>query len=92
MKQEVLNNQKENRFEVGLDGHTGTLEYRLGPGAIVLIHTEVPEAMEGQGIGSSLVKYGLEYARSNNLKVIPRCSFVQAYLRRHPEYNELVQA
>jgi hypothetical protein len=55
-----------------------------------LVHTEVPAELEGHGIGGRLAKAGLEFARQENLKVVPSCPFVAAYIRRHPEYLELV--
>jgi len=51
----------------------------------------VPVSLQGQGIGSRLVRAVLEKIRADGLKVVPRCSFVSAYLARHPEFNDLVQ-
>lgn len=53
-------------------------------------HTGVPPAYEGQGIASALVKEGLAYARKEGYKVVPLCSFVAAYIKRHPEYADLL--
>ncbi len=58
---------------------------------MIFTHTEVPAAVEGQGIGSRLIRGALEAARAQGLQVVPRCSFVSAYLARHPEFNELVR-
>jgi predicted GNAT family acetyltransferase len=55
-----------------------------------LIHTEVPEALAGRGIGSALVRAALERARDEDVRVNPRCSFVAAWLRRHPDQQDLV--
>jgi predicted GNAT family acetyltransferase len=52
-------------------------------------HTEVPREFEGRGIGSALVKAMLELARAEGLKVKPLCSFVSAYMQRHPEFADL---
>jgi uncharacterized protein len=49
------------------------------------MHTEVPISQRGKGVGEQIVKFALEYARQNQLRVIPSCKFVQAYLKRHPE-------
>ncbi len=86
----VENNQFENRFEVKLGTDIALLEYRLREDTIQFLHTEVPTAMEGKGIGGQLAKAGLEYARANKLKVAPLCSFVTSYIKRHPEYLDLV--
>ena len=87
---EVVNNTGLHRFEVTMDGSTAHLEYRLVSNLISLIHTEVPEALEGRGIGAALAKAGLEYAREHGIQVVPLCPFVQSYLKRHPEYQDLV--
>jgi predicted GNAT family acetyltransferase len=88
---DVTNNEQAGRFEVELDCETAFAEYQLKQGgSIVFPHTVVPEAFEGKGIGSALVKAGLAYAREKKLKVIPLCSFFAGYIARHDEYKELV--
>ena len=88
---DVTNNEKAGRFEVELDGDTAFAEYELKrDGSIVFPHTVVPDAFEGRGIGSALVKAGLAYAREKKLKVIPLCSFFAGYIARHEEHQELV--
>lgn len=87
---DVKNNAARKRFEIEADGQTAFLEYAQRPGDIELIHTEVPPALEGRGIGSALAQAGLNYAREHALKVTPQCTFVQGYLKRHPEYNDLI--
>jgi hypothetical protein len=87
----VKHNPQATRFEFSKDGHLAVLEYQLAEGKIIFTHTGVPYELEGQGIGSSLARAGLEYARAQGLKVVPLCSFVAAHIRRHPEYQDLVQ-
>jgi len=87
----VNQNEAVHRFEGAVDGHRAFLEYHLGSDSISLRHTEVPKDLEGHGIGGKLARAALEFARSANLKVVPLCPFVVAYIRRHPEYLELVQ-
>ena len=55
-----------------------------------MMHTEVPEASEGQGFGATLAEAALEFARRDGAKVIPSCPFVAAYIERHPGYADLV--
>jgi hypothetical protein len=55
------------------------------------MHTEVPKALEGRGIGSGLIRGVLDAARSEGLKVKPVCPFAKAYIERHPEYADLLQ-
>ncbi|MFN3742425.1 MAG: GNAT family N-acetyltransferase [Anaerolineales bacterium] len=87
----VYHNEQENRFEIRLGTEIAELTYaRQGEKVLVLLHTGVPPAWEGRGIGSRLVKAALDYARQRGYKIIPLCPFVAAYLRRHPEYQDLV--
>jgi predicted GNAT family acetyltransferase len=69
---------------------TGELRYNIVGSHIILEHTEVDPALRGRGVAGSLAKAGLEYARANNLTVIPVCPFVIAFLARHPEYQALL--
>lgn len=87
---EIINNEKLQRFESQLDDAFAFIEYRWLKGDMVLMHTLVPEAHEGKGVAGSLAKFALEYARNKNLKVIVYCPYVAAYLKRHPEYNDVV--
>jgi predicted GNAT family acetyltransferase len=87
----VIHNTEHNRFEVRLDEHIAELTYRLSGNIIIFTHTGVPSALEGRGIGSLLVKTGLEYAKKNNLKVQTLCWFVDGYLQRHEEYQNLTR-
>lgn len=57
---------------------------------VVLIHTEVPEALSGQGIGSKLVRGTLDQLRADGDEIVPRCEFVAAYIARHPEYEDMI--
>jgi hypothetical protein len=79
----------KNRFELTVNGHTAVLNYtRQNDDTLVFTHTGVPRALEGQGVGSRLVKDALDYARANNFKVVPLCWFVVQYIDRHPEYRQ----
>jgi hypothetical protein len=84
-EQTVFNNPQKRQFEIQLGQEMGLLAYRQRPGQIELMHTEVPMSQRGKGIGERIVKFALDYARQNQLEVIPSCKFVQAYLKRHPE-------
>jgi predicted GNAT family acetyltransferase len=81
------------RFEATVDGElAGFLVYRLRPGLLALIHTEVEEGFEGHGLGGRLARFALDQARADGLAVLPFCPFVAEWLRRHREYVELVPA
>jgi predicted GNAT family acetyltransferase len=85
----IINNTAKNRFELTTEGITSVVEYKLFDGGISLNHTEVPHQLEGKGIASALAKFALEYAKTNNLKVLPLCPFIYTYISRHPEYKAL---
>ena len=82
---DAIHNEAAQRFELTQDGATAVLEYRLSDDVITFYHTGVPSVMEGKGIGSRLVKTGLEYALENGYSVVATCSFVAGYIARHPE-------
>ncbi len=85
------NNTSRKRFEINLNGSTAFIEYNLENGLLTLVHTEVPEALRGQGAGSAIILKTLEYARENKLTIKPVCPFVVAYIQRHPEWQEYAQ-
>ena len=87
---QIFNNTGRQQFQVEVDAEVASLEYRLSDGKLVLMHTEVPEKLSGHGIGSALAEYALKYARANHLSVKVYCPFVQAYLKRHSEYQDIV--
>jgi predicted GNAT family acetyltransferase len=87
----VRDNVQKHRFEVNLgDGSLAVAEYTLSEGKILFTHTEVSPAHEGKGIGSALVRFALAAARTRGLKVIPICPFFAAYIKKHPEEQDLL--
>lgn len=80
----------EGRFEIEDRGQVAFLEYSLAGNVLRLIHTEVPDELQGKGIASELAKSALDWAREHGKKVDVICEFVGAYLERHPEYADLV--
>jgi predicted GNAT family acetyltransferase len=88
---EVRDNSVELRYEALADGRlVGEIRYRREPGAIVLVHTDIEPSAEGHGVGSTLVAGALDDIRARGLRVVPHCPFVAAYIRRHPDYADLV--
>jgi predicted GNAT family acetyltransferase len=85
-KTQVIHLPEKNRFEIRVDDLVAELTYTQSGDTITFLHTGVPTELEGQGIGSKLARAGLDYARTNKLKIRSQCSFVTAYLERHPEY------
>ena len=87
----VRDNPERHRFEIDLgDGTFAIAEYTLRPGKIMFTHTEVPEAHEGKGIGTTLIRFALDAARERGLKVIPICPFFAAYMQKHAEVQDLL--
>ncbi|WP_296596947.1 GNAT family N-acetyltransferase [Phenylobacterium sp.] len=86
----VTNNTAASRFEVKLDGDTAFAEYRLKPGHIILPHTVVPDAFAGKGVAGALAVAAFGYARQNGLLVIPTCPFMSAWVKKHPEQQDIV--
>jgi len=88
---EIADNAEEQRYEIRVDGElAGFTQYRLRPGLIAFVHTEVDDRFEGQGLGSRLIAFALDDARARRLAVLPFCPFVNAYVQRHREYVDLV--
>jgi uncharacterized protein len=86
----IFNNEQRQQFQLHLDRSIASLEYRMNDGMIVLMHTEVPENLGGRGIGSALAQFALDYARANHLPVKVYCPFVTTFVKRHPEYTDIV--
>lgn len=86
---ELVDNTEERRFELQTSAGIALSEYVLRGDVLEIRHTEVPPELEGQGIGSRLIRGVLDIARARGLKVVPRCPFAAAYMRRHPEYDDL---
>ena len=89
MSDDVRDNTERHRFELDLDGHTAFSTYRREGSLLTILHTEVPAALNGRGIGSTLVRGLLDIARAQGLKVKPLCPFVASYMDKHPEYADL---
>lgn len=87
---EVIHNEAEQRFEFAEGSGTAVAAYRIEGDTISFTHTVVPEEMEGQGIGSRLVRTALDESRRRGLKVVPVCYFVRGYIERHPEFGDLL--
>ena len=89
---EVRNNEAESRFEVSALEGLAELRYKtLRNGTLVLVHTEVPPAMVGRGIAGRLARAALDLARARGVQVVVLCPFVTAFIKRHPQYKDLVR-
>ena len=89
----VADAPERKRFEVTVDGElAGFLVYRSRKGLLALIHTEVEDRFGGRGLGGQLARFALDQARAQGLAVLPFCPFVNEWMKRHPEYVDLVPA
>jgi len=89
---EVTENPERTRFEARIgDALAGVLVYADDePGTRTLLHTVVGEEYGGHGVGGALASRTLADARERGLRIVPVCTFVQAWLERHPEHADLV--
>ncbi len=87
----IQHNSEQNRFEAKTEVGTAVLVYMKVGDTLIFHHTEVPEALEGQGIGGALAKFGLEYVKENKITAAALCPFVKSYVERHPEYKSLLK-
>jgi predicted GNAT family acetyltransferase len=90
MELKVIENKEKKRFETEVEGRLALIEYIRAENKVYLTHTEVPKELEGKGIASSLVKQVLQQIKDEGLELVPLCPFVAAYLKRHPEWKEIL--
>lgn len=86
----VQHNAEASRFELDVDGDLALCVYRRDGATLLLTHTEVPWRAQGRGVAGVLVQATLDWARAEGLKVRPLCSYVAAYMRRHPGTHDLL--
>ena len=86
----VRHNVAANRFETELDGKLAVADYVLEEGRIVFTHTFVPPELRGHGLAEKLVRAGLAFAQAEGRRVGPQCSYVDVFIRRHPEFQKLL--
>lgn len=87
---ELIDNAAGHRFEMKTPNGEAFIEYRKAHGTITLLHTEVAPELEGKGAASAIVEKTLAFIEAGNLKLIPLCPYVVSFLRRHPEWNRII--
>jgi len=90
MTDHFSDNETRNRFELDVDGTIAFVTYRKSPGAITLVHTEVPPELGGRGVGSKLGRATLDAVRAQGRKLSVECDFIRNYMTKHAEYNDLL--
>ena len=88
----VFDTPDADRYEIIIGDQVAFLTYRKRNDQWLLAHTEVPEGLRGQGLGDILAKHALDDARRAGAKVIVKCPFITAWLRRHHEYDDIIIA
>lgn len=87
----LRHDQNDQAFEMDINGNIAFIGYEEDGDTIILTHTEVPEALEGKGVGSILVTKTLNYIEAEGRKIIAQCPFVASYIKRHPEWERIVK-
>jgi predicted GNAT family acetyltransferase len=86
----VIHDKKSERFVAEIEGYEAYASYSLHENIIKLYSTFTPYHLRGRGIAETIVEHVFNYARDNNLKVEPACSYVQTFLTRNEEFNDLI--
>lgn len=90
MNYDIQHNREQYRFETTIDNLLCVIDYRLDGNNLTLPHVGVAQALEGRGIAGELTQTALDWARAESYRVIPVCPYVQAWLKRHPDYQDLL--
>jgi len=83
-------NKDLGRFELEVAGHTAFADYRRAEGKLVIDHVEAPIPLRGAGAAGELMGRLAAEARREGLKIVPVCGYAATWLRRHPEFSDLV--
>jgi len=86
----LTNNEAIHNFELIVDGQRSFIDYKKRDSKIYLVHTEVPQELQGKGVAEAMVEKTFNYIEGHGLKLVPLCSYIQAFLKRHPEWNRLL--
>jgi predicted GNAT family acetyltransferase len=88
----IADHPERHRYEMEIDGRKAAeIVYHLrGADTVEFVHTEVKPEFEGRGCAGKLATFAFEDARRRGLKVIPSCSYIQGFVRKHPEYADLL--
>jgi predicted GNAT family acetyltransferase len=87
----VADAPERERYEI-FDGDelAGFAQYRTSEGPIAFMHTEIDPRFEGRGLASQLIRVALADARARGLEVLPFCPFVNGYIQRHDEWEDVI--
>ncbi len=86
----VIDNPDRRRFELEEQGLVAFADYRLSGDRLIIPHVEAPPALRGTGTAGRLMSGLLDQARARGLKIVPQCPYAAVFIRRHPEYQDLL--
>lgn len=86
----LVKNSVDKRFELKVGNYTAFIDYKEHGQKIWLIHTESPVELQGKGAATAVIEKTLSYIENNGYKLIPLCPLVAAYLKRHPEWDRIL--
>ena len=89
MEEKVIHEKENERFIIYMDEKEAFVEYKTGEDKLNLFHTYTDPELRGRRLAAQVVRAALEFAKENNLKVVPTCSYVQAFIKKNDEYEEL---
>jgi hypothetical protein len=90
MEPKVIHEKENERFVIYSEGNEVYVEYSMIGSDINLYHTFTHPNLRGKGLAAQVVRAAFEFAKENNLKVIPTCSYVQSFIAKNDEYIELI--
>lgn len=86
----ITDNTARKRFELNLDGHIAFADYRREEAVLHIPHVEAPPALRGTGAAGDLMRGIMEFARANQLKIHPICGYAATWMKKHPEFHDLI--
>jgi predicted GNAT family acetyltransferase len=87
---DATDNPARNRYEMEIDGEIAFVTYARQGDRLTLIHTEVPKALNGRGIGTKLARSVLQDVRRRGLRLVPECEFMAGFIQRNPAFADLL--
>jgi len=91
MEEKVIHDKAKSQFIISIEDKEAYVDYNIEDNRMNLYHTYTDPELRGKGLAAKVVIAALEYAKENNLKIEPGCTYVQSFISRHKEYEELVE-
>ena len=89
----VTDNPAKSRYELHVGTEfAGLIQYRLHGQQVSLVHTEIEAPFQGKSLATHLARFALDDARDRRLAVLPFCPYISSWIKKHPEYTDLVPA